>query len=93
MQNKHYFFFPFWESQRSGRGGVGGQAGWAKIPTFTENLFWRLPLPRNLINFYGKASDHADAHYPAISFKNFKGFFLKYFVVMYICPTKSFINF
>ena len=21
MQNKHYFFFPFWESQRSGRGG------------------------------------------------------------------------
>ena len=23
----------------------GGQAGWAKIPTFTENLFWKLPLP------------------------------------------------
>ena len=44
MQNKHYFFFPFWESQRSGRG--GGQAGWAKIPTFTKNLFWRLPSPR-----------------------------------------------
>ena len=41
MQNKHYFFFPFWESQRSGR---GGQAGWAKIPTFTENLFCKLPL-------------------------------------------------
>ena len=27
-----------------GEGGWGGQAGWAKIPTFTENLFWRLPL-------------------------------------------------
>ena len=24
------------------RGG-GGQAGWAKFPTFTENLFWKLP--------------------------------------------------
>ena len=21
----------------------GGQADWAKFPTFTENLFWRLP--------------------------------------------------
>ena len=30
------------KSQRSGR---GGQAGWAKIPTFTENLFCMLPLP------------------------------------------------
>ena len=30
------------KSQRSGRG--GGQAGWAKIPTFTENLFCKLPL-------------------------------------------------
>ena len=35
MQNKHYFFFPFWESQRKG----GSHAGWAKFPTFTENLF------------------------------------------------------
>ena len=82
MQNKHNFFFPFWESQLSGRGGGGGsdpiptfikhcfygifdpflpkisekftekiptfgegggQAGWAKIPTFTENLFCMLP--------------------------------------------------
>ena len=42
MQNKHYFFFPFLESQLSGRG--GGQAGWTKFPTFTENLFWKLPL-------------------------------------------------
>ena len=24
----------------------GGQAGWAKFPTFTENLFWRLPFSR-----------------------------------------------
>ena len=41
MQNKHYFFFPFLESQRT---------GWAKFPTFTENLFWGLPLalPRKL---------------------------------------------
>ena len=30
------------KSQRSGRG--GGQAGWDKIPTFTENLFCMLPL-------------------------------------------------
>ena len=25
-----------------GEGGEG-QAGWAKFPTFTENLFWKLP--------------------------------------------------
>ena len=24
--------------------GEGGQAGWAKFPTFTDNLFWGLPL-------------------------------------------------
>ena len=36
MQNKHDFF-PFWESQRTGRG--GGQAGWAKFPTLGKNLF------------------------------------------------------
>ena len=35
-QNKH-FSFPFWESQRSERGGGGGQAGWEKIPTLAEN--------------------------------------------------------
>ena len=31
------------KSQRSGRE-WGGQAGWAKFPTFTENLFCKLPL-------------------------------------------------
>ena len=43
MQNKHYFFFSFLGIPTFGEGG-GGQAGWAKIPTFTKNLFWRLPL-------------------------------------------------
>ena len=32
------------KSQRSGGEGGGGQAGWDKIPTFTENKFWLLPL-------------------------------------------------
>ena len=42
MQNK--FFFPFWESQRTGRGGGGGgQAGWAKLPTFTKKIFESFP--------------------------------------------------
>ena len=40
MQNKHNCF-PFWESQNSGR---GGQAGWDKIQTFTENFFEGFPL-------------------------------------------------
>ena len=43
MQNKHYFFFSFLGIPTFGEGG-GGQAGWAKIPTFTKKLFWRLPL-------------------------------------------------
>ena len=42
MQNKHQFFFLF--GNPNIRGGGGGQAGWAKFPTFTENLFWELPL-------------------------------------------------
>ena len=43
MQNKHNFFFLFGNPNFQGGGGAG-QAGWAKIPTFTENLFWELPL-------------------------------------------------
>ena len=35
------FFFLF--GNPNIRGG-GSQAGWAKFPTFTENLFWKLPL-------------------------------------------------
>ena len=42
MQNKHWFFFLF--GNPNVRGGGGGQAGWAKFPTFTKNLFWMLPL-------------------------------------------------
>ena len=41
MQNKHYFF-SFLGIPTYGEG--GGQAGWAKFPTFTENLFLGLPL-------------------------------------------------
>ena len=33
------FLFYFWESQRLGRGWGEGQAGWDKIPTFTEFFF------------------------------------------------------
>ena len=48
MQNKHYFFFSFLGIPTFGEGG-GGQAGWAKIPTFTENLFCMLPLSTMMI--------------------------------------------
>ena len=37
-----------------GEGGGGGQAGWAKFPTFTENLFWKLPLLIHVIKQLGK---------------------------------------
>ena len=40
MQNKH--FFSFLGIPTYGEG--GGQAGWAKFPIFTENLFLGLPL-------------------------------------------------
>ena len=36
MQNKHYFFFPFWESQRSGRGGGSSRLG--QNPNFYQKL-------------------------------------------------------
>ena len=48
MQNKHNFFFSFLGIPTFREGG-GGQAGWAKIPTFTENLFCMLPLTEHPI--------------------------------------------
>ena len=36
MQNKHCFFFPFWESQRSGRGGGSSRLG--QNPNFYQKF-------------------------------------------------------
>ena len=33
-----------------------GQAGWAKFPTFTKNLFWGLPLSKHT-QFFGALQD------------------------------------